>query len=104
MLIANVICGPCKALSVYILRRMTWITHERPSEFESAFLALLFDLAGVCEVITGVILITSVLAIHSFFKENDAADRVDTQALLRHASCYVLYLISTIGFFGMYTL
>lgn len=48
-----------------------------------------------CAVISGVILLRSMLKIRAFYKKNQAQDQVDTGSLLRHGVAFVLYLVAS---------
>jgi hypothetical protein len=51
----------------------------------------------VCAIISGAILITSLVKIRNFFKENELDDFLNTPMMLRHSFAYGLYLLSTTG-------
>jgi hypothetical protein len=45
------------------------------------------------ELISGVMLVSSVIKIHRFFVAADAREYINTRMLLRHASAFVLYML-----------
>jgi hypothetical protein len=58
-----------------------------------------FDLAGVCMIFSGVALVRSVKKIHNFFADRDDEAYLDTRAMNRHASCFVIYLVTTVAYY-----
>lgn len=49
----------------------------------------------ICSIISGYILVSSVIDVKNFFKERDAEDFINTPMLLRHGIAFSLYLIGT---------
>lgn len=49
----------------------------------------------ICAIISGLMLMVGVYRIHTFFKEEDAGERVNLPMLIRHASAFGLFLLST---------
>jgi hypothetical protein len=47
----------------------------------------------ILELISGVMLVSSVINIHRFFVAADARKSINTRMLLRHASAFVLYML-----------
>lgn len=56
------------------------------------------------QMIAGVWLMVSVYRIWKFFRERNAADFIDTKALIRHALAFGLYLIAIVGYFTIWIL
>jgi hypothetical protein len=50
----------------------------------------------ICSIISGYILVVSVLRVKNFFKERNAEDFINTPMLLRHGIAFGLYLLGTI--------
>lgn len=55
-----------------------------------------WDLCGVSEISSGYILVRSVWRIRSFFKNNNAEDWINLNELIRHATAFGIYMISSI--------
>lgn len=53
-------------------------------------------MVALLQVVSGFVLVRSLLKIRSFFKDKDAADSIDIRALLRHAAAFGLYLGATV--------
>ena len=49
------------------LRTVVLIIQKDPSKFLSYYNAIVYDMVGMCQTISGVVLVKSVLAIRSFF-------------------------------------
>jgi hypothetical protein len=56
------------------------------------------------QVLSGVLLVSSVLKIRRFFKKNNQADYINTGMLLKHSICFALFIFTTIFYFGALTL
>jgi hypothetical protein len=61
-----------------------------------------WDSVGVCQVISGTILVVSVYRIKRFFDKRNAQDYINTGMLARHAVAFGLYLTTTLAFFISY--
>jgi predicted membrane protein len=48
------------------------------------------------QIVSGVVLVNSVLKIKRFYRDKDMEDRLNTRTLLVHSTAFILYLISTI--------
>lgn len=53
-------------------------------------------MVALLQVVSGFVLVRSLLKVRSFFKDRDAADSIDIRALLRHAAAFGLYLVATV--------
>jgi hypothetical protein len=53
---------------------------------------------GMCETITGGMLVKSVIQIRSFMKQNNEEDQMDTAALCRHALSFGLYMFAVFSY------
>jgi hypothetical protein len=71
---------------------------------EKLIFAAMFDLIGLCQIVSGVILLKSVVKIRRFFREHNGDDSLDTAAMCRHASCFTLYLLSATAYYLMYSI
>lgn len=68
MVFLTVITGPCKAFGGYeLLLFIEDQKHLKP--FGKVCYLISFNVAGVCMIISGVVLVRSVKEIHSFFKD-----------------------------------
>jgi hypothetical protein len=104
LLAVNIGSGPCKGLSDYMYRSIVWINGTmQPTTMQSVYFAVLYDIPGVCEFISGSILIGSVFIIQKFFRDRNEAALINTAALARHSSCFMIYLAATLFYFGAYT-
>jgi hypothetical protein len=66
--------------------------------------AILSDSVGFLQLVSGTILVRSVLRINRFFKERGAEGYINTGMLLRHATAFGLYLACTAINYASYTL
>lgn len=77
---------------------------DEVSLFLRWFDPITLDLLGFCEIVSGVILISSILDIRRFFKERNDEAYIDLPSLLRHALCFGLYLLGSVGYYVSYTI
>lgn len=96
----NIVCGPLKGFATFWQRNIEWHKLDQPNSFQATTIVLMFDVDGFCEIVSGIILLSSVIKIRRFFRERDSS-QMDTSALCRHASCYVLYLFAVVAYFVM---
>lgn len=61
-----------------------------------------YDAALFPEVISGYILISSLVQIRSYFKEQNKLDATNTGTMLVHAFCFISYMIATVAFMFSY--
>ena len=99
IVVLTAIAGPFKAygaieLRLYLLKATTL------GKFWSV---TSFNLAGICMIFSGVILVRSVKKIHNFFKDHRDEAFLDTRAMNRHASCFVIYLFTTVAYYGTFS-
>lgn len=104
MFVLNILCGPAKWFAVSYFRTKVLLNGGTLSSFMQVMVPVSFDLAGLCEVVSGVMLIQTVLKIRRYFKERNAEGFINTAALIRHAICFGLYLLTIVAYFGTYTL
>jgi len=62
------------------------------------------EMMAVIQIITGVILVKSVLRIRAFFKSRNDEDCIETRSLMQHAVSFILYLLTIIFYFSAWTL
>jgi hypothetical protein len=93
--IVSYACGPIKGLATFWLRDMEWVHSQHPNDLQAIVITLLYSAANFCNIVNGIILIQSVRKIRKFFAEN-GDNNMDVAALLRHSSCFVLYLVATL--------
>lgn len=58
------------------------------------------------QIYSGAVLLRSVLKIRRFFVERNAQNFINTDMLIRHSTCFILYIITVTLFycaFGYYT-
>lgn len=72
--------------------------HGKLASIFSTTLTVCQLLLGLLLIVSGVILVTTVVAIRQFYKKRNAADAVDTGALVRHAIAFGLFLIAAVEF------
>lgn len=63
-----------------------------------------FDLAAVCQIISGVILMKSLYTIRSYFKQNSTLGSTNSKEMLTHAICYGLYLVISAVYSTIYNI
>lgn len=76
---------------------------ENPEKQPSMALTILddvaIDLVLLVQLISGVILVRSVVRIRDFFKSKDEVDQLDTKGLFYHAISFTLYLFVVSAYF-----
>jgi hypothetical protein len=68
-LIINILAGPLKALAIILFLLQNW--RAPPSHFWISSVPYIFNVIGVCQIISGAILVHSVFKIHNFFKDRN---------------------------------
>lgn len=61
----------------------------------------------VLQIYSGVVLVNSVFKIRRFFVAHNAQNYINSNMLIRHALCFILYIITVTAFylsFGYYTM
>jgi hypothetical protein len=96
---------PLKISANTIFRVNTQLKHTVPSKFfKFVVIPVSFDLIGLCQVISGVILVQSVIQIRKFFKDRNDESYIDTASLCRHATCFGLYLLFVVIYYTTFTI
>jgi hypothetical protein len=106
LLVLNGLSGFGVGVILVIFRTYTLIDGHAPLPWMSWFYNAAQQLVGGLQIYSGIILIRSVLSIRRFFIERGAADFINSSMLLRHASCFIIYIVTTTSFFvafGIYT-
>jgi hypothetical protein len=104
MLTLNVVSGPCRSVASAVFRTINMIKHKKPGRFLKIMIPISFDLPGFCSIVSGIILVCSVMKIRRFFKKRNDEEYIDLRALCRHASCFVFYLVGAIIFYTAYNI
>jgi hypothetical protein len=81
------------------LRYLKSILGEKPPEWLSICYNTGIEAIGIVQVISGVIMFKSVIEIRRFFINKNAANHINTSMLIRHASAFLLYIVTTLGHF-----
>lgn len=66
--------------------------------------SIAYDGCGALQIISGIILVQSVLAVRDFLKKRGAEDFINTAMLMRHAYAFGLYLFTTCLFYMGWTI
>jgi hypothetical protein len=103
---ANFLSGFCCGLFLLFFRMQT-IFRDLPAE---EWMPISYNVAQECvmvlQIYSGFILCRSVFKIRRFFVEHNATQMINTEMLIRHSSCFILYIITVTTFyitFGYYT-
>jgi hypothetical protein len=108
LLILNVLAGFFTGLLLYIFRMQTLIYGmTKPDAWVSNFFNIAQESVCALEIYSGVVLVNSVLRIRRFFVERNAESYINTAMLIRHATCFILYIVTVTSFylcFGYYTI
>jgi hypothetical protein len=104
LVVINTVSPVLQGIVIFIFRTRLLITHKPISKTLSLVIATSFDLVGLSQLISGVLLVASVLKIRAFFKRQQAEHFINVGMLVRHAACFGLFLITTIGYFGAFAM
>ena len=106
MLALNFLAGFCTGLFLLFFRMQT-IWRNQPA---LPWMPTCFNVAQECvmvlQIYSGIILVRSVYKIRRFFVERNAKNFINTDMLIRHSACFILYIITVTTFyvaFGYYT-
>jgi len=100
-LLAFSVFGPMlQAFCGYRLRKVI-LAGGQPTDELSIFASTSYVCTGASQTLSGVMLVSSVLKIKKFFRENNAEDYINTAMLWRHALSFGLFLASSVMFFSM---
>jgi hypothetical protein len=74
------------------------------SAFQTNLLNCSWYLCGISDISSGVILVRSVIRIRRFFVDENAKESINLPEMIRHATAFGLYMISSIIRYGTHTL
>jgi hypothetical protein len=103
LLSVNVIAPVTFGWAVVTLRYRVNVLHQKESQSLKGIEAVACILTGVFQIVSGLILVSTVVSIRRFFHEKNATEFINTSMLLRHALTFGLYLFGVIGFFGSFS-
>jgi cytochrome b subunit of formate dehydrogenase len=88
-------------VSVYtgVLYYFSWryyFAHGKFSSTIDTILAVSETLSNTLLIISGVVLVSTVFEIRQFYKQRNAVDALDTGALVRHATAFLLFLLAVL--------
>lgn len=66
--------------------------------------SIAFDTVGICQIISGYILLASIYNIKRFYQSRNDYEMVDAGMMQRHALCFGIQLLATIAFFASFNL
>lgn len=93
---ALVFIGPLiQAPSSFFFRKSQLIDRKPPTKLNALILDIGWDLCGVSEISSGIILVQNVWNIKQFFIDQDAEDYINLSELLKHAAAFSLYMFSS---------
>jgi hypothetical protein len=96
LLILNII-GPSLELAVNIpLNIVVFTQFQTPSTLLTIGAIVFPTFSATLQIISGVVLVRSVLKIKQFYRDKDIEDRLNMPTLLLHSSAFLLYLVSII--------
>lgn len=97
--------GPIIQLpGVYFFRVEKEFNGNPPKAWQVYSIEAGWDLTGLSQFISGIILVTGVLRIRNFFSKRNATEFINTGMLLRHAAAFGIYLLCCTIYFGTHTL
>lgn len=73
------------------------------STFTKILIPFCFDLIGLCQILSGIVLLKSVISIRNFFKARNDLEYIDIATLVRHAVCFGSYLLFCSLYYLTYT-
>lgn len=107
MLLLNFLAGfGCGLFLLFFRMQTIWFKNPHPPEW----MPLCYNISQEClmllQIYSGAVLLRSVLKIRRFFVERNAQNFINTDMLIRHSTCFILYIITVTLFycaFGYYT-
>jgi hypothetical protein len=100
MVTLNTVVPILFGLSILRFQGLTLVQQETPSTFLKWLFNTTSFTTGLLQINSGIILVSSVLRIRSFFKKRGAEDYINTKMLLRHGSSFGLYLLTSSAYYG----
>jgi hypothetical protein len=97
LIVLNIVLSVVSGFS-YVLLFKYYNYHDKLTTILENTISVCPFILGVLLIVSGVILVTTVIAIRRFYKKRDAADAVDTGALVRHAIAFGLFLVAAVDF------
>jgi hypothetical protein len=88
------------AMSVVMILMDFKLLNGNSDPFYGDLFDVLFDLCGLLQWISGVILILSVFKIRSFFLQHHQAVNLNVKKITLHASAFIIYIVASIAYFG----
>ena len=92
----NIVSSCAYGYSAVPFYTLVLIKKEKPGPGLITYRIITTFWVRVMSIVSGLILIKSVLQIRNFFKEHNATEFVNTNMLLRHGAAFGLYLVCTI--------
>jgi hypothetical protein len=74
-----------------------------PTKMNKIWVEIGWDLVGICQIISGIILVRGVNSIRSFFKEAGDENYINTGMITQHACAFILYLFAACIFYGSHS-
>jgi hypothetical protein len=100
----NVIAPIAQGTSCYFLRETQFVEKQKPPQWLPLFVTSSYAFVGMLLVVSGIILIKSVIKIRSFFKAQNASEYIDVPMLIRHSVSFGLYLVTIVCFFTVFSI
>lgn len=103
MLVLNILSGPIKVYAAVTFRMIVNIKKEQPGPFVSWMFNASWNFVGFCSIISGIILVQSVVKIRRFFKERGDEGYINTKVLCQHATCFGSYLVACVFYYAAHS-
>jgi hypothetical protein len=83
-----------------IITRLRKLNQQATADWILVTYNISLEGTGIMQVVSGIILVRSVLSIHRFFAAREASGYINTRMLLRHAAAFGFYTATTIAYFS----
>jgi hypothetical protein len=102
LLSVNIIAPVTYGWAVVNLRYDVNVLHHQESRSLKWIEGTASILTGVFQIVSGLILVSTVISIRRFFRKKNETEFINTGMLWRHALTFGLYLLGAIGYFGSF--
>jgi hypothetical protein len=99
LLTLNILAPLLYGWAVIDYDRTKHVLNQPTTDFQTWFCNITAYTSGTLEIVSGIILVRSILKVRDFFRQVGAENYINTKILLRHASAFGLYLLTSTAYF-----
>jgi hypothetical protein len=103
LLIMAIIFPASWGVAEFLFRRANIYFDRKQTKFVTMLFNFSAYMTGFIQIITGIVLVSSVFRIKRIFRERNAENYINSGMLLRHASAFGLYLVAAVVYFSFWT-